>query len=353
MPFPLPTNRAAGQSGHVNDSNTMHAWGNLINDTGQAGTYYIRPDGNDSNNGKSWYTAWQTLAKAGASANRWTRIYLSPGTHYVNSTVTFSDGVRIIGAPITGDREQGANKTIITTSGGSINRYIQFWNGVSKPSEDNLYGGGVYNIHFNATPVTDAAIYARDANMMEIKDNYFTLLNQTNGAPKNVPLVRAVFNVGGDDGSWWNVEGNFTEHALLCHFDNGVWLNHVIVNRNICIGVMGETVTQPYIKLIGWGGRNVICNNSLEAYDGAYTAPAIQLTGLYGSWVYGNGFERLEAAGNRAINVDNCTSMAIFHVGGQSDFNGNVYQNGVRMGAAGMNGFSGSNYYMITPHQNF
>ncbi len=62
-------------------------------------TYFVRKTGNNSNDGKSWATAFKTLTYAltQAKANKIKNIWIAAGTYYESGTVNMVDGVNVYG----------------------------------------------------------------------------------------------------------------------------------------------------------------------------------------------------------------------------------------------------------------
>jgi len=332
--IPLSEGRSVGQTGHVTDHNKIHEWANTIQE-GAPGTYFVDPsNGSDSNTGKTWHQAWASIARASSQANNHCRVYLSPHVHNVTTPAWFGDGARIYGVPITGNRVEWTNQSVISNSGSNIDHYIRFDNGLS---QNNTYDMGIENVHFHASKVNQSAIYGQDANMGRIIDCRFTK-NQWYGDFENKYLFRSrlISTVEGVDASWWEIRGNFTEHCALVDAQyTQPWNNWFVIENNIGISVppappggsdAGGWATAPYVIISGWGGRHSLLKNQFEVINSTSSIYAIDISDSYNVTLVANAFERIW--NYRAINLTDCVSSQVIQGHGPAQ-NGGVYENGV------------------------
>jgi hypothetical protein len=335
----LPEVILAGQAGHIDHHEQVHAYMNRFQG-GLDRSYYVKSSGgSDSNTGRSWEDAFATIARANqVTGGRRCRVFLGPGTHNVPNTLNWGDGARIFGMPkMTNERANfGDGDTNISNSGTNRDNYFT-WGTIPQPAPDheNDYDMGVYNVHFDADNVNVAANYSDNANMGEVIGCYFTRPNIWAGTfqEKYLMYVSSTTVSPGRDMSWWRIRDNFTEHASLLKAEsNGEWLNHTLVERNTCMALegSGNDAPIPYVWLKGgWAGRNVVTMNNLEATrNQTYNHGAIHIHRAYQGYVAFNGMERIggeEGSLAKGITLDQCTSHIVIHSPGQGLMTGYVY----------------------------
>ncbi len=136
----------SGQSGHLTDHQTLHAFHNTYQ-TDHNSTRYVATTGNDSNDGLTWETAKLTIASAQATSGTKAIIYVGKGTFNIDISIEMVDGQSIIGIS-----PHGTFGTILqaTATLGT--------DPVLKNSTGNLTAGGLFNMQIKGTNDGDGGV---------------------------------------------------------------------------------------------------------------------------------------------------------------------------------------------------
>jgi len=157
-------------------------------------TYYVRPDGNNSNagTGPADNQAWQTLARivqAGTAFTSGDTVYIAPGTYRqsITTTATYTSPTYFTGDP-TASQFPGLTPGIV--------RITNFLTNDNTAATDQLLWGGVTfnyinisNIHFDHTTLNGGIYYTGTGNESSIKNCIFSGNGVSTGAI-GAPAIR-------------------------------------------------------------------------------------------------------------------------------------------------------------------
>ena len=114
---------------------------------------YVKPDGNDSNDGKSWATAKKTISKGLSASTSGDTVFVAAGTY--NERVSLKDGINILGGynAATGERDIDLYETIL--DGSNLGKYFLYKND-TPPTKHILVEGLTIQNGINAASGTTA-----------------------------------------------------------------------------------------------------------------------------------------------------------------------------------------------------
>jgi len=156
-------------------------------------TYYVRPNGNDTNTGTGPAAgqAWQTLARivqAGTAFTSGDTVYIAPGTYRqsITTTATYTSATNFFGDPT-------AAQFLDITPG--IVRVTNFLVGDNSAATNQLLWGGVTfdyinisNIYFDHSTLNGAIYYTGTGNNSSIKNCIFSGNKATGGGTGTPPI---------------------------------------------------------------------------------------------------------------------------------------------------------------------
>lgn len=221
-------------------------------------TYYVRPDGNNSNagTGPAANQAWQTLARivqAGTAFTSGDTVYIAPGTYRqsITTTATYTSATNFFGDPtaaqfldITPGIVRITNRLVDDNSAATAQ---SLWSGVTF---DYI---NIKNIYFDHCSTNAGITYSGSGNNSSVRNCVFFGNNQTGGG------------VGGPPIYLLSVKNITIENCIINRAYVGIYMstttdtNTNIVVRNCCINSTGSHGI--WINQFTGGGVNV--NNVL------------------------------------------------------------------------------------------
>lgn len=254
-------------------------------------TYYVRPDGNNSNagTGPAANQAWQTLARivqAGTAFTSGDTVYIAPGTYRQNitTTATYTSPTYFTGDP-TASQFPGVTPGMV--------RITNFLTSDNSAATNQLLWGGVTfdyinisNIYFDHSTLNGGIYYSGTGNNSSIRNCIFSG-NGNSGAGLGTPAIRLT-----------SVKNITIENCIIMRSYVGLYMttttdtNTNVVIRNCCVNNIGTSGI--WVNQFTGGGVNV--TNGL-------------FLGVGGSSVY------LQGAGN-ATTMSNVTNNIFYQCGG-------------------------------------
>jgi hypothetical protein len=233
-------------------------------------TYYVRPDGNNSNagTGPAANQAWQTLARivqAGTAFTSGDTVYIAPGTYResVTTTATYTSATNFFGDP-TAAQFPGVTPGIVR-----ITNFLT--NDNTAATSQNLWTGvtfdyiNISNIYFDHSSTSGAGIiYTGTGNNSSIKNCIFAGNRNTSGGIGGTGLghicLNSVKNLLIE-----NCIGMCAFNSINLHTPNDTNLNIIVRNCTLLSGNGGGINT-----FNGTGGgitisNNLICNIAATA----------------------------------------------------------------------------------------
>ena len=238
--------------------------------------YYVRPDGNDINNGlgPAANLAWATISKAFSTLASGDTFYIAPGTYRQASTLslstTFSSQVNIFGDPL------------CLQFSGLTPGPITITTRASSDTGPSAYSGNLIN-------VTSNNVYFKNIALEVVTAGYIHLnLNST----YNITVDKCYFYIARDSGTVTFLAHTFAEITSPpaynitiknCIFYN-LGANAVLISnsslgggKNWDIGLTIENCIAPNVALILWNGSSanfsaggITINNSILGTTGFY-----------------------------------------------------------------------------------
>ena len=263
-------------------------------------TYYVRPDGNNSNagTGPAANQAWQTLARivqAGTAFTSGDTVYIAPGTYResVTTTATYTSATYFTGDP-TAAQFPGVTPGMVRITNFLVNDN-------SAATSQNLWGGvtfdyiNISNIYFDHSTFGKGIGYTGTGNNSSIKNCIFSGNSQASGG------------VGAPSISLTSIKNTLIENCIVMRSYLGIFVTTTTdTDTNVDIRncfITGSNDYGIFIANSTGGGINVT-NNTLHFTRGT----AVFLTG----------------AGN-ATSISNVTNNIFYHctssVGGGSSVN--------------------------------
>ncbi|MBO4691033.1 MAG: fibronectin type III domain-containing protein [Paludibacteraceae bacterium] len=247
-----------------------------------ATTYYVKPDGNNNNDGKSWSNAKKTITSAISSSTTGDEIRVAQGT-YNERIGGLKDGVAILGGynAATGERDIDQYKTIIDGTGITKTMMVKY--DAAPTSHILLEGFTMQNASSESS--SGPAIYMRGnmtLNRCHIINCHATGTSSAPGAlyiDQSGAAVQAVVSncvielcSGYSTGAIYN-KGGLIENCIIrgCTGSTLIIRNSAGVIRNCLIHNNTTTVANAngaFYNENGTFSNNTICNN----YAGGYVA---------------------------------------------------------------------------------
>ena len=230
-------------------------------------TYYVRPDGNNSNagTGPAANQAWQTLARivqAGTAFTSGDTVYIAPGTYRqsITTTATYTSPTYFTGDP-TAAQFPGVTPGIV--------RITNFLSSDNSGATNQLLWGGVTfdyinisNIYFDHSSINSGIYYTGTGNNSSIKNCIFSG-NGGSGAGIGTPPIRLT-----------SVKNITIENCIIMRSYFGMYVNTTTdTNTNVIIrncSVFNVSALGIYITNSTGGGifvtNNIFCSNSTAVY---------------------------------------------------------------------------------------
>ena len=290
-------------------------------------TYYVRPDGNNSNagTGPAAGQAWQTLARivqAGTAFTSGDTVYIAPGTYRqsITTTATYTSATNFFGDP-TAAQFSGVTPGIV--------RITNFLSSDNVAATSTLLWGGVTfdyinisNIYFDHTTLNGGIYYTGTGNNSSIKNCVFSGNQASSGgvgtpairltSVKNLLIDNCIFmrsyygifmttttdndtNIDirnsfftNNNGGLWLQNGvgggiNVTNNLFSGSQANGVFIQNAgnataisNVTNNIFYGCVGSVsggsainIVENYNRRVGSGGNTTVQTGAFTVTDGA------------------------------------------------------------------------------------
>ena len=235
-------------------------------------TYYVRPDGNNSNagTGPASNQAWQTLARIVQSGTAFTSgdtVYIAPGTYRqsITTTATYTSATYFTGDP-TASQFPGVTPGVVR-----ITNFLSTDN--SSATSQLLWGGvtfdyiNISNIYFDHTSVNGGIYYTGTSNNSSIRNCVFSG-NQAAGGGLGTPAIRLV-----------SVKNLLIENCIVMRSYVGIYMT-TTTDTDTNIDVRNSYFTNIgsvgiFIANSTGGGINVT-NNLIMAPNGS----AVQISGV-------------------------------------------------------------------------
>ena len=233
-------------------------------------TYYVRPDGNNSNTGTgpSAVQAWQTLARivqAGTAFTSGDTVYIAPGTYResVTTTATYTSATNFFGDPtaaqFVGVTPGMVRITNFLTNDNTAATSQSLWTGVTF---DYI---NISNIYFDhSSPSGAGIIYTGTGNNSSIKNCIFAGNRNTSGGISGTGLGHIALN---------SVKNLLIENCIgMCGYNAFIIFTTTDTNTNVivrnCTLLSGNG--NGIVILNGTGGgvrvsNNLICNMAATA----------------------------------------------------------------------------------------
>ena len=230
-------------------------------------TYYVRPDGNNSNTGTgpSAVQAWQTLARivqAGTAFTSGDTVYIAPGTYRqsITTTATYTSATNFFGDP-TAAQFPGVTPGMVRIT----NRLT---NDNSAATSQQLWGGvtfdyiNISNIYFDHSSTKGGIYYSGSGNNSSIKNCIFFGNSETGGgvggppiwliSVKNVLIENCIINRA-YVGMYVSTTTDTNTNVVIrnCYINNtgsyGIWTNAgigggLIVSNTIFVGTIANAI---------------------------------------------------------------------------------------------------------------
>jgi hypothetical protein len=219
-------------------------------------TYYVRPDGNNSNTGTGPTVgqAWQTLARivqAGTAFTSGDTVYIAPGTYreIVTTTATYTSATNFFGDP-TAAQFPGVTPGIVRITNFLINDNTSATN-------QNLWVGvtfnyiNISNIYFDHSSLGYGIVYSGTGNNSSIRNCVFSGNNASQGGiGSNIQLS--------------TVKNTLIENCILMRSYSGIYITTTTdtdTNVDIRNCFITGTTTYGMILSTGTGGGFNVTNN--------------------------------------------------------------------------------------------
>ena len=246
---------------------------------------YVKPDGNDSNDGKSWANARKTISKGLSVASVGDTVFVAAGTY--SERVSLKDGINILGGynAATGERDIDVYETILDGTG--LTKYFLYKN--DAPPTNHILVEGLTIQNGNHATSGTVALYWRGnmtLNRCHIINCHSTSTSDAAGAiylTQGNAAVQAVISncvielcSGSKSGIVYN-NGGLIENCIFrgCTTDRAIVRNYATtsVMRN-CL-LYNNTITgassKGAIENNGTVYNCTVCNNKAQDYAGTYT----------------------------------------------------------------------------------
>jgi hypothetical protein len=226
-------------------------------------TYYVRPDGNNSNTGTGPATnqAWQTLARivqAGTAFTSGDTVYIAPGTYRqsITTTATYTSATNFFGDP-TAAQFPGVTPGMVR-----ITNFLT--NDNSAATSQNLWGGvtfnyiNISNIYFDHSSLGYGIVYTGTGNNSSIRNCIFSGNNSSQGGiGANISLV--------------SVKNTLIENCIIMRSYSGIYITTTTdTDTNVDIRNCFFTATNTYQAIISTGtGGGVNVTNNIFYFAGA------------------------------------------------------------------------------------
>lgn len=233
-------------------------------------TYYVRPDGNNSNagTGPAANQAWQTLARivqAGTAFTSGDTVYIAPGTYRqsITTTATYTSPTYFTGDP-TASQFPGVTPGIV--------RITNFLSNDNSAATSQLLWGGVTfdyinisNIYFDHSTLNGGIYYTGTGNNSSIQNCIFSG-NSAAGAGIGTPSIRLT-----------SIKNTLIENCIIMRSYIGVYLTTTTdTNTNVRIRncFLGGMTNQGINIINSTGGGINVTNNVIQ-----FANPAVAFTG--------------------------------------------------------------------------
>lgn len=233
-------------------------------------TYYVRPDGNNSNagTGPAANQAWQTLARivqAGTAFTSGDTVYIAPGTYRqsITTTATYTSPTYFTGDP-TASQFPGVTPGIV--------RITNFLSNDNSAATSQLLWGGVTfdyinisNIYFDHSTLNGGIYYTGTGNNSSIQNCIFSG-NSAAGAGIGTPSIRLT-----------SIKNTLIENCIIMRSYIGVYLTTTTdTNTNVRIRncFLGGMTNQGINIINSTGGGINVTNNVIQ-----FANPAVIFTG--------------------------------------------------------------------------
>ena len=219
-------------------------------------TYYVRPDGNNSNagTGPAANQAWQTLARivqAGTAFTSGDTVYIAPGTYreIVTTTATYTSATNFFGDP-TAAQFPGVTPGIVR-----ITNFLT--NDNTAATNQNLWVGvtfnyiNISNIYFDHSSLGYGIVYTGTGNNSTIRNCVFSGSNASQGGIGSNIYLYTVKNI-------------LIENCILMRSYSGIYIKTTTdtdTNVDIRNCFITGTTTYGMVVEIGIGGGFNVTNN--------------------------------------------------------------------------------------------